>query len=93
MLIVARRKGQRILIGGDIEVVVTDISRGEIRLGIIAPPEIPVVRMEVREAVEAANRSAAASQIGTESNGAAVVVGDLDTVRRFSSSLDAATRT
>jgi carbon storage regulator len=63
VLIVARRKGQRIRIGENIEVVVTEISRGEVRLGIVAPKEVPVVREEMRRAVEDANRAAAASDL------------------------------
>lgn len=63
MLIVARRKGQRIKIGENIEVVVTEVSRGEVRLGIVAPKQVAVVREEVQRAVEDANRAAAASTL------------------------------
>jgi hypothetical protein len=33
MLIIARRKGQRILIGDDVEVIVTELSKGVVKLG------------------------------------------------------------
>lgn len=69
MLIVARRKGQRIKIGENIEVVVTEVSRGEVRLGIVAPKTVAVVREEMQRAVEDANRAAAASTLGDASAG------------------------
>ena len=89
MLIVARRKGQRIRIGAGIEVVVTAISRGEVRIGIIAPPEVQVSREEVHAAVEAANRAAAESRIDAPCVSAEVRVAD---IKSFSSSFEAGTR-
>jgi carbon storage regulator len=89
MLIIARRKGQRIRIGAGIEVVVTGISRGEVRLGIVAPPEVQVSREEVHAAVEAANRAAAASELEAPSVSAEVRVAD---IKSFSSSFEAGTR-
>jgi carbon storage regulator len=74
VLIVARRKGQRIRIGDNIEVVVTELSRGEVRLGIVAPKEVPVVREEIRRAVEDANRAAAGSAVALNDNVGEVVV-------------------
>lgn len=59
MLIIARRKGQRVVIGPDIEVVVTEVSRAGIKLGIVAPPHTTILRGELHDAVEAANRAAA----------------------------------
>jgi len=61
MLIIARRKGQRIVIGRDIEVIVTDVTRGSIKLGIVAPSHTQILRGELRDAVEAANRAASES--------------------------------
>lgn len=93
MLIVARRKGQRIRIGDNIEVVVTELSRGEVRLGIIAPKAIPVVREEIRRAVEDANRAAADSSLAhNDTVSEVVVVSDLGEVAGISSSSKAGTR-
>jgi carbon storage regulator len=92
VLIVARRKGQRIRIGENIEVVVTEVSRGEVRLGIVAPKHVPVVREEMRRAVEDANRAAAASTLSDETESSEVrVVTELG-VGAFSSSSAAGTR-
>ena len=59
MLVIARRKGQRIVIGEGIEIVITDVSRGTVKLGIIAPPRCLVARGEIRDAILRANREAA----------------------------------
>ena len=58
MLIVTRRKGQRIVIGHDIEIVITDISRSGVKIGIVAPTTLTIFRGEVKDAVEQANREA-----------------------------------
>lgn len=87
MLIVARRKGQRIRIGRDIEVVVTELSRGEVRLGIVAPKDVLVLREEVQKAVADANRAAANSPVGAGvGDQPTAVVADLDRVKSFCSS-------
>lgn len=63
MLVVTRRKGQRIVIGNDIEVVVSGISGSTVRLAVIAPRSVPVLRGEVYEAVLEQNRAAAQSAL------------------------------
>ena len=50
MLVLSRRFGQSIMIG-DLEVLVVDIRGDKVRLGISAPPEIPVHRREVYNAI------------------------------------------
>jgi carbon storage regulator len=57
MLIVARRKGQRILIGDDVEVIVTELSKGMVKLGIVAPNDRTILRGETKEIADA-NRAA-----------------------------------
>lgn len=57
MLIIARRKGQRILIGDDVEVVVTELSKGVVKLGIVAPTERVILRGETKDVADA-NRAA-----------------------------------
>ncbi len=58
MLIITRRKGQRIVIGHDIEIMISDISRSGVKIGIVAPASTAILRGEVRDAVESANREA-----------------------------------
>ena len=57
MLIIARRKGQRILIGDDVEVIVTELSKGTVKLGILAPTERTILRGETKDVADA-NRAA-----------------------------------
>lgn len=57
MLIIARRKGQRILIGDDVEVVVTELSKGVVKLGIVAPTSCTILRGETKDVADA-NRAA-----------------------------------
>lgn len=59
MLIIARRKGQRVIIGQDIEIVVTEVTRGSVKLGIVAPARTTILRGELHDAVQAANIEAA----------------------------------
>ena len=51
MLVLLRQRGERIIIGDDIEVMVVDIRGDKVRLGIQAPANVRVDRLEVREAM------------------------------------------
>jgi carbon storage regulator len=48
MLVLTRRRGEKIRIGQDIEVMVTRIIDGNVRLAIKAPPDVPIVRTELQ---------------------------------------------
>lgn len=63
MLVISRRKGQRVSIGEDIELIVTEVHRSSVKLGIRAPRGLTVLRGEIRDSIEEANRSAAASSV------------------------------
>lgn len=60
MLVLGRRPGETIVIDGGIRIVVLACDRGGVRLGIEAPTSVTILRGEIVEAVEAANRAAAA---------------------------------
>lgn len=47
MLVLSRRLGEKVLIGGNICITVVDIDRGKIRLGIEAPKSISITRDEL----------------------------------------------
>jgi len=67
MLMMARRQGETILIGDDIEVVIAHIGRTRVKVGIRAPRSMPVVAREVklvREENVAAARPAPADLTG-----------------------------
>ena len=48
MLVLARKKGERVFLGDGIVVTVLDVGRRSVRLGFTAPAELPVHREEVR---------------------------------------------
>jgi carbon storage regulator len=48
MLVLSRKIGERILIGEDISVTVVRIAGGAVRIGVEAPPEMPVIREELK---------------------------------------------
>lgn len=47
MLILTRRLGEKILIGDGISVTVVRVKGNQVRLGIEAPPDVPVSRSEL----------------------------------------------
>ncbi len=58
MLTFTRRAGERIVIGGDIEVTILDVGGGRVRVGVTAPRTVSIHRGEVVERIEAENRRA-----------------------------------
>jgi carbon storage regulator len=51
LLILTRKRNERIMIGDNVEVVIVDIRGEQVQLGINAPKDIPVHRREVYEAI------------------------------------------
>jgi len=49
MLVLSRKKSQRILIGDNIAVTVVQIGNGTVRIGIEAPRDVNVIRDELLE--------------------------------------------
>jgi carbon storage regulator len=58
MLVLSRKVGERIRIGDDIELVVLELGRDQVRLGITAPRSVAVHRQEVYAEIAEANRMA-----------------------------------
>ena len=62
MLVLSRKRGQRIVVGeGDSEVVITVVGWGDaqVRLGFDAPKDVPIHRLEVHEAIKRGKADAA----------------------------------
>lgn len=51
MLVLSRRKQESIVINDDIVVTVVEIRGDKVRLGIVAPRDVPVHRSEVYQAI------------------------------------------
>lgn len=52
MLVLSRKIGERIFIGGEIELQVLSIRGGRVRLGINCPRDIPILRSELLPTVD-----------------------------------------
>jgi len=63
MLVVTRKKDEKLIIGNEIEIQVLRIGRDNVRLGIKAPDHISIYRYEIYEAIKNENVSAVTSQI------------------------------
>ncbi len=61
MLILTRKLGEAVNIGGEIKVVVLEIKGNSVRIGIEAPRQVAVHRSEVFEMIQEQNRQAAAT--------------------------------
>lgn len=59
MLVLSRQRDESIMIGDNVQITVVDIRGDKVRLGIVAPAEIPVHRKEVYDAIQRENRKAA----------------------------------
>lgn len=51
MLVLARRVGESILIGDNVEVKVSEIGGGQVRLSFTAPDDVAIVRKEISRRV------------------------------------------
>ena len=51
MLVLSRKAGEVVTIGGDIKVTIVSVDRGVVRLGIEAPRDVPVHRKEVYDRI------------------------------------------
>lgn len=47
MLVIRRKTGERIILSGNIIIEVLEVNDGRAKLGIIAPPEVEIVREEL----------------------------------------------
>jgi carbon storage regulator len=59
VLVLTRKRGERILIGDDIVVTILEIKGDSIRIGVDAPSGVRIQRHEVVEAIAEANLAAA----------------------------------
>jgi carbon storage regulator len=78
MLVLTRKKGERVMIGDDIVVTVIDVRGDGVRIGFDAPRGVSIQRAEVVSAVKDANTGAAASAAQT----ADLLVGLLNKARK-----------
>lgn len=62
MLVLSRKKGQAINIGHNIKIVVIDVQKDLVRVGIEAPDNVDIYRSEIYEAIQKENLNALPKQ-------------------------------
>jgi carbon storage regulator len=60
MLVLSRKKNESIVINNNVTVTVVEIRGDKVRLGIVAPKEVPVHRQEVFDAIHGKDEAAGA---------------------------------
>lgn len=63
MLILSRKKDEKLMIGQDVEVIILEIRGDQVKLGIKAPNDVKVYRMEVFEEITKQNLAAASGPV------------------------------
>jgi carbon storage regulator len=58
MLVLSRKTGQSILVGDGIEITVVRVEGDQVRLGIAAPKEVPILRKELLEEIRSETAAA-----------------------------------
>jgi carbon storage regulator len=58
MLVLTRKRGERIMIGDNVVVTILEVSGDQVRVGIEAPRSVSVMREELQDQVAEANRGA-----------------------------------
>jgi len=62
VLVLSRKKGQTINIGHNIKIMVIDIQKDQVRIGIEAPGDVDIHRSEIYLAIQKENLQALAKQ-------------------------------
>jgi carbon storage regulator len=52
MLVLSRRPGEEVVIGNNIRLTVVAVRGNHVRLGVTAPPDVPVLREELLQETE-----------------------------------------
>ncbi len=64
MLVLTRKINEKIIIGDNVEIILVDIGKDQVKIGINAPKSVKVHRWEVYEEIQRENREAAKHHTG-----------------------------
>lgn len=59
MLVLTRQVEEEIVVGSEVRIKVVSVCGNQVRLGIEAPPQVPIFRREVFDAISRENAAAA----------------------------------
>jgi carbon storage regulator len=62
VLVFTRKVDESIIVGDGIEIKVLRVGKDGVRIGISAPPHVPIHRREIYDQIKAANAAAAADR-------------------------------
>lgn len=63
MLVLTRKTGESIIIGGNIELKIISVEGDQVKIGVDAPRSVKVYRSEIYKAIQAENKAALNSSI------------------------------
>lgn len=66
MLVLARKKDEAIVIGDDIEIIITEITEDKVKIGINAPKHMKIFRKELLDQVKEENLQSAGVKVDLE---------------------------
>lgn len=58
MLVLARKEKESIIIDGGIEIIVQEIGKDSVKIAIVAPKEVKVLRKELIDTIKSENQNA-----------------------------------
>ncbi|OPX92021.1 MAG: hypothetical protein A4E53_00609 [Pelotomaculum sp. PtaB.Bin104] len=62
MLVLSRKKGEAVYVGHNIKIVIVDVQKDYVRIGIEAPDDIDIYRSEIYQAIQNENLNAIAKR-------------------------------
>lgn len=73
MLVLTRKENEKIKIGEEVFVTVLSVEGNNVKIGIDAPREITILRMEVFEQIQKENIESAQKELGDIADAAALI--------------------
>ncbi len=63
MLVLSRKRGEKIMVGSDVVITVLDFYGPNVQIGISAPPDVVIHRQEVADRIEQERRERDGDQL------------------------------